>query len=167
MVGAGGTQWVKVVAKGAQMAIFSGHKLVTFDNKFRVSMPSYFRDDLRNEYSNRIVLNKCLTGPEIDIWPKAEYDKFITEKILPLPAGHETDHIKWQVMAFAFQEELDGNGRIFVPLELRENFGSEKEVVIYGVGTRLMLATKVQWLGKVPDNPEEIRSTLAKFNIPY
>jgi MraZ protein len=150
--------------------MFSGFKYLTFDNKFRVSIPSIFRERLINEYQNKVTLTRNLTGPEIDIWPNAEYDKFINEQILKLPSTQMVDKLKRIFTAYAFHEEIDGNGRIFVPTELREKTDMSREVVIYGAGNRLLLSSRELWQKRDEDlwkNPEELRGVLTGSGIPY
>ena len=149
--------------------MFSGHKTLTFDSKFRVSIPSIFRESLMTEFQNKVVLTKHLNGPEINIWPNATYEKFV-EKICGLPTDEDLEEFKHVFLAWAFHEEIDGNGRIFVAQPLREYALLGKEVVISGAGQYLLLASKDHWLEKdqkYSQDPRRLRSILTKNAIPY
>ncbi|MBC7319485.1 division/cell wall cluster transcriptional repressor MraZ [bacterium] len=119
---------------------FSGEVRHTLDEKGRIVIPSRYRPPLKDGlYITRGFDNALF------IFSLAEWNR-IDEKLRGLPL---TNPNVLKFMRFwysgAVQEELDAQGRLLIPKNLREYAKIEKEVVIIGVSNRLEVWSAELW----------------------
>jgi MraZ protein len=112
------------------------------DEKGRVPVPPRFRtEELKKE---GVVLcpgvDKCITIYPISEWKKVA-DSLTSGPILPF----KMRKLNRAIFATSFNVEIDGQGRITVPVQLRQYAGIKDEVVVAGVNTYLELWGKEQW----------------------
>ena len=106
------------------------------DTKGRVSIPAKFRDDLGSSFIVTKGLDNCLF-----IYSKQEWTTFESKlKTLPLTNPNARNFIR-----FATECEIDKQGRINIPQNLREYAGITKEVYVIGVATRVEIWDKEKW----------------------
>ena len=121
--------------------MFMGEYSHTIDAKGRLIIPAKFRDELGEDF----VLTKGLDGC-LSIYPNNECKDF-EEKLKALP--HNDKNARAFVRFFvssATQCELDKQGRILVPVTLREFAGLSKDVVLTGNLTRIEIWSKEKWM---------------------
>ncbi len=95
-----------------------GEYMQTVDAKFRVNIPSKFRTDLGQTF----VVAKGINC--ISIYPKDEWIRFLESL---------KDMKKLRFFSAGSSEcELDTQGRIVVPVSLREYIGLQKEIAVIG-----------------------------------
>jgi MraZ protein len=112
--------------------VFSGKFFHTINANGRVSIPSKFRDVLKNVRSeDRVVLLK--TPQCVQVFPMEDWCKLFNS----LPKKTKTDGLKKrQLSGNSSEVEIDNNGRILLPQDFREYFSTE-ECVFLGVGAGL------------------------------
>lgn len=110
------------------------------DVKGRVSVPSKFRGDLGQSFVVTKGLDNCLFAYSKDEWEVLE------GKLKALPM---TNHDARSFMRFFFSGatecEVDKQGRINIPQNLRDYANIEKDVVIVGVSTRAEIWSSNKW----------------------
>jgi MraZ protein len=125
--------------------MFSGFFPATLDAKYRIIVPSGFRDPMLQHYNNKVVLTKDLQAPVILIWPQANFQKLMES----LSAAPKWDKAITKARAFyvacAYQGEFDANGRIFVPEPLRTHVGLQREVAVVGNLKNLQIWPADKW----------------------
>src|ERR1700733_4304997 len=102
------------------------------DDKGRLALPAKFRTELEGG----LVITK---GQERCLWvfPIAEFVR-MTDSLRDTPAVDRSRRDSSRVFfASASQEVPDGQGRITVPVPLREYAGLSKECVVIGANTRV------------------------------
>lgn len=110
------------------------------DIKGRVSVPAKFRDDLGQSFVVTKGLDSCLF-----IYSKKEWETFENKlKLLPLTNQDARSFIRF-FFAGATECELDSQGRINIPQNLRDYAGIKKNVVIVGVATRAEIWDSENW----------------------
>ena len=120
--------------------MFIGEYQHTADSKGRVIMPVKFREALGDKYVPPKGLDSCLF-----VYPNDEWSNFEKKlRSLPLTSKDARAFIRF-FFAGACECELDKQGRILIPGNLREYAGLEKELVIIGVSTRIEIWSKVKW----------------------
>ncbi len=133
------------------------------DEKGRVSVPSKFRDDLGVSFIVTKGLDNCLF-----IYSKEEWKTFETKlKTLPLTNTNARNFIRF-FFSGATECELDKQGRINIPQNLREYAGLTRELAIIGVSTRVEIWDKEKWTNYTgPDNMDldEIASQMSNLGI--
>ncbi len=110
----------------------------TLDAKGRVIVPVRFREDLGESFIITRGLDNCLSLYSMSEWASLE------EKVKSLPMA-QSRSIQRFLFANAFPVELDGQGRIVVPANLKIYAGLTKEVVITGVSTRAEIWDAALW----------------------
>jgi MraZ protein len=133
--------------------MFIGEYEYRMDEKGRVPIPPRFRtEELKKE---GVVLcpgvDKCIT-----IYPNSEWkkvaDALISGPIMP----SKMRKLNRAFFATSFNVEIDGQGRIMVPVQLRQHADIKDEVVVTGVNTILELWDKEQWAHEKPTFQAEV-----------
>jgi len=110
----------------------------TIDAKGRVIVPARFREDLGEKFMITRGLDKCLSLYSMGEW------SILEEKIKQLPMA-QSRQIQRYLFSNAFDAEIDAQGRIVVPPDLREFAGFTKDIVFAGVGTRAEMWDSALW----------------------
>jgi len=121
--------------------MFFGEFEYKIDEKGRVPIPPKFRRELRRE---EIVLapgaEKC-----INAYPLSEWQKLATKLTAgPIPRD-KFRRLNRAFFATAFSLSIDGQGRITLPMPLREHAEIVSEVIVAGANTYFELWNKVHW----------------------
>jgi MraZ protein len=143
--------------------MFIGEYQHTIDAKGRIIIPSKFRDGLGDIFIVTKGLDKCLFAYSIEEWAAIEQKL----KSLPLSQKDARAFVRF-FFAGATECEVDKQGRILVPNNLREYAGLEKDAVSIGVSTRVEIWSKEQWDKYNDDsdlNYEEIAEKLINLGI--
>lgn len=110
------------------------------DAKGRVSVPSKFRGDLGQSFVVTKGLDNCLY-----LYSKGEWKKFEDKlKNLPITSQEARSFVRF-FFAGASECEVDKQGRINIPQNLREYARIQKDVVIVGVSTRAEIWNSENW----------------------
>ena len=110
------------------------------DAKGRVSIPSKFRDDLGTSFTVTKGLDKCLF-----IYSKKEWETFENKlKSLPLTNTNARNFIRF-FFSGATECEVDKQGRINIPQNLRDYASLKKDVCIIGVSVRAEIWDRETW----------------------
>jgi len=121
-------------------SLFIGEYQHTIDSKGRVIMPVKFREALGSKFVLTKGLDSCLF-----VYPNEEWINFEKKlRSLPLTSRDARAFIRF-FFAGACECELDKQGRILIPGNLREYAGLEKDLVIIGVSTRVEIWSKDKW----------------------
>ena len=120
--------------------MFMGEYNHTVDTKGRLIVPSKFREQLGDEFVVTKGLDGCLF-----VYSKSEWEN-IEEKFRNVPLTTK-DARKFARFFFAGAAscEVDKQGRILLPVVLREYAGIEKDVVSVGVFNRVEIWDKDKW----------------------
>ena len=120
--------------------MFIGEYQHTIDPKGRVIMPAKFREGLGERFVLTKGLDHCLFA-----YPNEEWS-ILEKKLRSLPLTNKDARAFIRFFfAGACECELDKQGRILIPANLREYAGLEKDVVIIGVSTRVEIWSKNKW----------------------
>ncbi|MEW6182592.1 MAG: division/cell wall cluster transcriptional repressor MraZ [Bacillota bacterium] len=120
--------------------MFIGEFLHTLDIKGRVFIPARFKEGLGERFIVTKGLDRCLF-----CFPRSEWEA--TEKKLRRLTFARADARAFARLFFsgASELEVDKQGRILVPGNLREYAGLSKDVVILGVSSRVEIWAKEEW----------------------
>ncbi len=129
---------LKVTKSGEFM--FLGEYNHNIDKKGRIIIPSKIRDNLTASFVITKGLDNCLFLYNADEW------QILTDKVKALPV---TDASVRKFVRFFFggacEMELDGQGRVLLPSNLREYATLEKELVTVGVSNRVEIWSKEKY----------------------
>jgi MraZ protein len=120
--------------------VFIGEYQHILDPKGRVIMPSKFRDGLGDKFVVTKGLDHCLF-----VYPQNEWQELERKlRTLPLTSKDARAFTRF-FFAGATECELDKQGRILIPANLREYAELTKELVIIGVASRVEIWSKEKW----------------------
>ena len=129
--------------------MFMGEYNHSIDAKGRMIVPAKFREQLGNEFVVTKGLDGCLFVYSNEEWHRIEEN--LRDK--PLTSREATC-------------EVDKQGRILLPANLREYAGIDKEVVSVGVYSRVEIWSKDRYLENSDfDDMDEIADHMAELGI--
>ncbi|MBR1701520.1 MAG: division/cell wall cluster transcriptional repressor MraZ [Lachnospiraceae bacterium] len=112
----------------------------TIDAKGRLIIPSKFRETLGDEF----VISKGMDGC-LYVYANEDWNAF-EQKLTSLPLTNKpARQFARFFLAGAASVEVDKQGRILVPGNLREFAKLDKDVVLVGVGSRIEIWSKDQY----------------------
>jgi len=120
--------------------MFLGEYQHSVDAKGRLIVPSKFRDGLGESFVVTKGLDKCLFAYAKEEWKVFE-DKL---KQLPLTNVGARRFVRF-FFAGAIECEMDNQGRIMIPANLREYAELKKDVVSIGVNNRIEIWNRENW----------------------
>ncbi len=122
------------------MSVFLGEYQHSLDAKGRLTIPAKFREDLGEGAIVTRGLDHCLF-----LFPNSEWTELEAKlKTLPL-TKHDARQFARFLFSGATECELDKQGRIMLPLNLREFAGIDKDAVVIGVSSRIEIWSKEKW----------------------
>jgi MraZ protein len=120
--------------------MFLGEFEYKIDEKGRVPLPPKFRTQLRDGVVLAAGPEKCIIA-----YSQAEWNKLAATLTSGTVAPSKLRKLNRAIFATAFSLRMDGQGRIALPVPLREYAEIKDELVIAGVNTYLELWNKEQW----------------------
>jgi len=120
--------------------MFFGEFEYKIDEKGRVPIPPKFRRELKDGVVLTPGVEKCIVAYALTEWKKLA-TTLTTGSVTP----SKLRRLNRAIFATAFSLNIDGQGRVALPIPLRQYAGIEDEVVIAGANTYLELWNKEQW----------------------
>ena len=137
--------------------MFRGVSTLKLDSKGRMTVPTRYRRRLQETCGSQLVI----TVEAVDrnrsllLYPMAEWEQ-IESKLINLPAlDKEARRLQRLLIGHATECEMDAQGRILLPAELREYAGIDKKVVMCGLGNKFELWDEQSWLTRRQEWLEE------------
>lgn len=103
--------------------LFTGTYQNSIDSKFRITIPSVFRDKLGGSCFIARGFDECLY-----IYAKEDFEIFVEKMSTLKQADEENRRFIRQIFPSAQECKIDSQGRILVPPLLRSHAGIEKDV---------------------------------------
>ena len=129
--------------------MFMGEYQHTLDTKGRLSVRAKFREDLGAGAVLTRGLDHCLFLFPMDEWRVLE-EKL---KTLPLTKAGARQFVRF-LFSGATECELDKQGRLIVPQNLRDYAKIQKDAVVIGVSNRIEIWSKETWEAYVEEAEE-------------
>ena len=100
--------------------MFRGSDSINMDSKGRMAIPTRYRSVLSELCNGAMVITIDMKSPCLTLSPLPEWKKF-EAKVASLPAMDELGEMLSRfIIGQAKDLQLDGNGRILIPQELRD-----------------------------------------------
>ena len=133
----------------------------TVDAKGRLIVPAKYREQLGDEF----VITKGLDGC-LFVYGNADWE-ILEKKLTSLPVTNANARkLTRFFLAGATACEVDKQGRILLPANLREYAGIDKEVVSVGVFSRVEIWSKDKWENMNSDaDMDEITSAMEGLGL--
>lgn len=136
---------------------FTGEYHHSLDSKGRLIVPSKFREILGTHFWIGNGLDRCLQIYDDEAW------EAFSEKLKGLPAiSKEARATVRFFMSGTVEAEIDKQGRIILPPQLRKYAGIDKNVVFVGMGTRAELWSEESYNHYVEEHTAENISEIAE-----
>ena len=143
--------------------MFMGEYQHSLDSKGRLIIPAKFREELGENAVMTRGLDNCLF-----LFPQSEW-MVLEEKLKTLPLTKATAR---QFVRFFFSGatecDLDKQGRITIPQNLRDYAKVDKDVVVIGVSNRIEIWSCDRWeqyMQEAEDAYEEIAENIVELGI--
>src|SRR5262245_1951822 len=148
------------------MGVFRGNAPARIDDKGRLKVPNTFRALLESKYGRELFLTS-LSGEFVRIYPMPVWLE-IERKLTEMPSTHPS-RVRFldRVNYFGQTGELDGPGRIVMPVLLREAATMAGDVDVLGHVTYLDVWNHERLLTKMQREPytEDDARALSEFGI--
>ena len=131
----------------------------TIDAKGRLFIPARLRSQLGEVFYVTVSMEKCLSAYSMDSW------EAFTRKCDAMP------YVKQRKMrplfALAARCEIDGQGRILLPQNLRSFAGLEKDVAVVGCNNHAEIWDLQRWqeINAVELTPENIAAVMEELEF--
>lgn len=143
--------------------MFLGEFEHTIDDKGRVAVPARFREELGEGLVLTRGFEHCL-----QVFPRSVWQA-LAQRISALSLGNEEARsLRRLIFSGAAEVELDRQGRILIPQNLREYAGLTDQVVIAGLNTYFEIWSHSGWHGvldTLDTNAGAIAEQLAALGI--
>jgi MraZ protein len=146
--------------------VFRGHEQARIDDKGRLKVPNVFRSVLETKYGRELFLTS-VTGEYLRVYPMPIWLEK-EEKLGKMPSTHPSrlrflDRINF----FGQAAELDTQGRVLVPVRLRDTALMSGDVDVLGVYDYLDIWNHDRFLTKLQRDPytDEDARALSEFGI--
>ncbi len=143
-------------------SMFTGEYSHSVDSKGRVIVPAKFRESLGDSFVITMGFDGCLS-----MYSNEEWNIFV-DKLRSLPeARKETRQTLRYFLARATVCEVDKQGRVLIPIKLREHAALIKDVVFVGVLSKVEIWSRERWESNDMDDMDEIAERLSEFGISF
>lgn len=140
--------------------MFMGEYHHSIDAKGRMIVPSKFREQLKDEFVITKGFDGCLYGYTMEEWSNIE-EKF---KTVTLTSKDARKFLRF-FFSGASTCEVDKQGRILIPPNLREYAGLDKEIVSAGVYSRIEIWSKDRWEENSYEDMDDVAEHMAELGI--
>lgn len=115
----------------------TGEYTHTLDTKGRLAVPARLRDELGGVFYVTLSMDRCLSAYSEESWQQ------FSAKVNAMPFVKQRK--MRPLFAFAARCEVDGQGRILLPQNLREYAGLVKDVTVVGCNNHAELWDSERW----------------------
>ncbi len=150
---------------------FRGINNVSLDVKGRMAMPARYRERLLESCGGRLVVtidrDHCLL-----VYPLPEWE-IIETRLNQLPSLNRQARLLQRLyIGHATELDMDAQGRILLPLMLREYAGLGKKIVLIGQGRKFEIwdetlwnESQEAWVEAVQSNEGELPASLEELSL--
>jgi len=146
--------------------VFRGNAPARIDDKGRLKVPNAFRSLLESKYGRELFLTS-ISGEYVRIYPMPVWLE-LEQKLGEMPSTHPSKlRFLDRVNYFGQSAELDVQGRVMIPLRLRDAATMAGEVDVLGQVTYLDVWNHDRFLTKLQREPytDDDARALSEFGI--
>jgi MraZ protein len=131
--------------EGENLPAFSGKYYYTVDPKGRIIIPAPFREIITSNYSAKLFITNAPFDKCLHIYPMEEWNK-LQEQVRTKPRSDQAIRFFLRrVIASAIETEMDRQGRVLIPVSLREDASINSNIVMAGQIDRIELWDRSEW----------------------
>jgi MraZ protein len=146
--------------------VFRGNAPARIDDKGRLKVPNSFRSALESKYGRDLFLTS-LTGEYVRVYPMPVWLD-IEERLGRVPSTHPSkERFLDRVSYFGQEAELDAQGRVLIPVRLRDDATMIGDVDVLGVYNYLDVWNHDRFLTKLQRDAytDDDARALSEFGI--
>ena len=126
--------------------MFRGVSAINLDAKGRLAIPTRYRERLAEHCDGQLVVTIDTEERCLLIYPLPQWED-LERKVEALPSFNQAARrVQRLLIGHATDIQVDGSGRILLPIPLREYARLDKKVVMLGQGGKLELWSEAYWL---------------------
>lgn len=135
----------------------TGEFFHSLDSKGRLAVPARLRDELGNVFYVTLSMDRCLSAYSTESW------QMFSDKVNAMPYVQQRK--MRPLFAYAARCELDGQGRILLPQNLRDYAGLSKNVTVVGCNNHAELWDSARWseVNAAEVTPENIAKVMEEL----
>ncbi len=152
--------------------MFRGISTVSIDNKGRIAIPSRYRDRLMGIADGSLVQTLNPLDRSIWIYPLSEWELIETKLASLSDFDKQSRRTKQMMRGYASDCQMDAQGRILLPTELRQYAEMKKQAVILGQGNKFEVwdqetweLKRDQWLDTIVDDQSAPSEALKPLSL--
>lgn len=124
--------------------MFRGANSITLDSKGRIAIPTRYRERLTERSDGQLVAtvdrDYCLLLYPLPAWEEIE------RKLIRLPSlNRQARRLQRLMIGYASELEMDGQGRVLLPRELRDFAQLDRHAILIGQGNKFELWDQERW----------------------
>jgi transcriptional regulator MraZ len=143
--------------------MFLGEYDHNMDDKGRLAVPARFREDLGDGVVITRGFDRCLMG-----FPRAMWEQ-LAGQVSALSLGQgDARNLRRLLFSSAADIQLDRQGRVLIPQNLRDYAGLNEQVIVAGLNTHFEIWSRERWrevLDGLDVNGSAIAEQLAALGI--
>ena len=146
--------------------MFRGHEITRIDDKGRLKVPNVFRSQLESKYGREVFLTS-VSGEYVRIYPMPVWVD-LEEKLGKMPSTHPS-RLRYldRVNFYGQVVEIDAQGRVLIPVRLRETATMNGDVDVLGQLSYLEVWNHDRFMTKLQREPytDDDARALSEFGI--
>ncbi len=132
--------------------MFFGEFGYRMDEKGRIPLPPRFRAQLKDGLVLIPGVENCITAYTMTEWARIAASLNSKSGV----TRSKLRQLNRALFSTAFHINVDGQGRISLPVQLREHAGIDEEVIVVGANNYLELWNKVAWENEKASSREKV-----------
>ena len=145
--------------------LFTGEYEHTIDTKQRLAIPAEVRGQLEAENHSAILYLAPGINGTLWLWPEQTFERMTSDAEATLLQADEMAQFDELMYTQTRRLEIDGSGRVRLPLDLLTEFGLGETVMILGIKDHMELRDPADWKERKKQNranlPEIMRRARA------
>lgn len=145
--------------------MFKGSHPVTIDAKGRIAIPASYRQSLLDDCAGRLVVTRHWDGCLL-IYPATEFQKFESQLLAKGSLNPKVRDIQRFFIGNARDIDMDRQGRLLLPSNLRVAASLESKAVLSGIGNLFELWDESQFNDRAADISAGLAEDAANGELP-
>lgn len=125
--------------------MFNGRNALNLDAKGRLTVPTRYRESLNSACGGRVVITQHPYDSCLAMYPFPAWTDIARQVAAQSDASPQVRKLKRRFLGQAVEMEMDGNGRLLLPPELRAVVGLEKHAMLVGLMHRFEIWAEETW----------------------
>jgi len=131
--------------------MFRGNQPARIDEKGRLKLPEKFKRMVEEMYGPQFYITSK-DGERAELWPLKEWEK-IEESLAKAPSSAAKQRLLDVTNYYGQQVEMDAQGRLLMPLLLREKAALKGDVAVLGQQSKLVVINDERAQAKIAAAP--------------